>query len=159
MSDDSPFPPNKSGKHPNSRANLRPSKPGEPSRNPAGNNGRTRSELVAAFLDAPDDTPVGKAMLKKLGLPENTPRIQAVLQREYLAALGKSDMARRGLREQYAGKPHVAVDLTNSDGSLKPNTAPTTAEARHELDQALAAIEARTTKDKEPEADEATATP
>ena len=120
MSDGSPFPPNKSGKHPNSRANLRPLKPVDPPLNPKGHNGRTRSEMVAAFLDAPDDTPMGKVLLKKLGLPDGTPRIKAVLQREYLAALGKSDMARKGLREQYAGKPRISADLTSSDGSLSP---------------------------------------
>ena len=57
MSDDSPFPPSKRGTNPRSLANLRPSKPGEPSRNPEGHNGRRRSELIAAVPDAVSSIP------------------------------------------------------------------------------------------------------
>ena len=120
MSDDSPFPPSKRGTNPRSLANLRPSKPGEPSRNPEGHNGRRRSELIAAFLESPEDTDIGKKLIAKLGLPPGTPRIIAILQREVLAALGKSDLARKGLREQFGGKPRISADLTSSDGSMSP---------------------------------------
>jgi hypothetical protein len=58
-----------------------------------------------------------------------------------MAGFGKSDLARKGLREQYAGKPHAQVDLTSSDLSMSPNRKPTTAEARQELDRILAAID------------------
>jgi predicted transcriptional regulator len=120
-------------------------------RNPTGVNGRTRSDLIVSILEEPDDDK-----------PSIT-RIRAVVLATVDRAKLDSDMAAKTVIEQYAGKARQQVDLTNSDGSLKPNTAPTTAEARHELDQALAAIEARTTKeapkDKAPEADEATAAP
>lgn len=118
MSDDSPFPPNKSGKHPNSLANLIKSKPGDPSRNPTGTNGRTRVERIVKILDGAAVTDVELAMVEKLGLPKDTPLIDALVHREVIAGLGKSDAARKGLREQYAGKPHVSVDLSNEDGSL-----------------------------------------
>ena len=120
MSNDSPFPPSKRGTNPRSLANLRPGVKGEPSRNPEGHNGRTRAELVAKFLEAPEDSELGKKLVAKLGLPADTPRIIAILQREVLAAYGKSDLARKGLREQYAGKPRVQVDLSSDDGSMSP---------------------------------------
>lgn len=120
MADDSPFPPDKRGKNPASLGNLRPAQKGEPSRNPSGKNGRTRAETVANFLDDPEDTDIGKTLIRKLGLPENTPRIIAVLHRELLAALGKSDLARKTLIEQYGGKARIQMDLTSSDGSMTP---------------------------------------
>jgi hypothetical protein len=117
MSDDSPFPPSKSGKNPNSLANLRPARKGDPSPNPTGKNGRTRSEVVAAFLEEVDDTELGKALQAKIGCP-GVSRIHAVLHREWLAAMGKSDLARKGLRESYAGKPRVPVEMTGADGAV-----------------------------------------
>ena len=139
MSDDSPFPPSKRGKNPRSLGNLRPGVKGEPSRNPAGNNGRTRAETVANFLEETDDTAMGKTLLEKVGCPGGT-RIRGLLHREWLAGMGKSDLARKTLIEQYAGRPKQQLDLTSSDRSMSPNRKPTTAEARQELDQILEAI-------------------
>ena len=117
---DSPFPPDKRGKNPRSLANLRkPFGKGE-CHNPEGKNGRTRAEFVAAFLERADDTAIGKAMIRKLGLPEDTPRIAAILQRDFIAGLGKSEQARKGLREAYAGRPKQQVDLSSEDGSMSP---------------------------------------
>jgi len=138
----SPFPPSKSGVNPRSLANLRPCKKGDPSPNKTGFNGRTRGEKVAAFLDEVDDTTLGKSLQAKIGCP-GVSRIQAVLHREWLAAMGKSDLARKGLREAYAGRPHQAVDVTSSDRSMSPNRKPTTAEARQELDAILSALDER----------------
>jgi hypothetical protein len=138
----SPFPPSKSGVNPRSLANLRPCKKGDPSPNKTGANGRTRGEKVAAFLDEVDDTTLGKSLQAKIGCP-GVSRIQAVLHREWLAAMGKSDLARKGLREAYAGRPHQAVDVTSSDRSMSPNRKPTTAEARQELDAILSALDER----------------
>jgi len=120
MSDDSPFPPDKRGKNPNSLANLIKSKPGDPSRNPTGKNGRTRVERIAKILEGAAATSVELAMVKKLGLPEDTPLIDALVHREVIAGLGKSDAARKGLREQYAGRPRQQVDLSSEDGSMSP---------------------------------------
>jgi hypothetical protein len=141
MADDSPFPPDKRGKNPRSLANLRPQVPGGKGLNPTGNNGRNRADRVVKILEAPAATDIERAMVKKLGLPEDTPMIDAIVHREIVAGLGKSDLARRGLREQYAGKPHQAVDLTSSDRSMSPNRKPTTAEARQELDRILETID------------------
>jgi hypothetical protein len=114
MSDDSPFPPNKSNVSPKSIANLRPPfRKGEVA-NPKGNNGRNRSEYVAAWLEKADDTELVKKIIRKLGLPEDTPRIDAILQRELVAALGSSDMARKGLRETFAGRPRQQVEMSGS---------------------------------------------
>jgi len=137
MSDDSPFPPNKSGHHPHSLANLRPSKPGDPSRNPTGKNGRTRAERLAKILDGAAITPIELAMVKKLGLPEDTPLIDALVHREVIAGLGKSDAARKGLREAYAGRPRQQVDLSSEDGSMSPMGPDSV------VDSLRAAIEAR----------------
>jgi hypothetical protein len=123
MSDDSPFPPDKRGKNPRSLANLIKSKPGDPSLNPKGNNGRSRAEYVAAFLDRADDTDLGKMLVKKVGLPEESSRIDALLQRDFIAGMGKSENARRLLIEQYAGRAAVKMDVTSSDGSLGPANA------------------------------------
>ena len=141
MADDSPFPPSKRGTNPRSLANLRPHVKGDPSRNPEGHNGRVRAERVAEFLEAPEDTDIGLKIIRKLGLPDNTPRIDVLLHREFLAGLGKSDLARKGLREQYAGRPRQQMDLTSSDRSMSPNRKPTTAEARQELDRILEALD------------------
>ena len=119
MSDDSPFPPDKRGTNPRSLANLKPRRKGDPSPNKTGFNGRTRAERVAAFLEEVDDTPIGKSLMAKVGCP-GVSRIEAVLHREWLAAMGKSDLARKGLREAYAGKPRQAVDLESPDGSMSP---------------------------------------
>ena len=131
-------------------ANLRPASKGEV-RNAAGKNGRERSDLIVSILEEPDDDK-----------PDIT-RIRAVVLETVKRAKLDSDTAAKTVIEQYAGKPKQQVDLSNSDGSLKPSQAPTTSEARHELDQALAAIEARAAvgaaKNTAPEADEATAKP
>lgn len=120
---DSPFPPNKSGQHPNSRANLRPRKPGDPPLNPdPRNNGRRRAEFVAAWLELEDETPAGKKLTLAVGCPEGTSRIVALLQRTWLAAMAKSESSRKELLQQYAGKPKVQVDLSNDDGSLAPRS-------------------------------------
>ena len=144
MSDDaekpSPFPPSKSGKNPRSLANLRPGVAGEPPRNPEGHNGRTRAETVAKFLEETDDTAMGKALLEKVGCPGGT-RIRGLLHREWLAAMGKSDLARKTLIEQYAGRPKQQLDLTSSDRSMSPNRKPTTAEQAQAIDQLKAELE------------------
>jgi hypothetical protein len=136
MADDSPFPTSKRGTNPRSLGNLRPPVKGEPSRNQAGNNGRTRAETIASFLEEVDDTAIGKQLLAKIGCP-NATRIRGLLHREWLAGMGKSDLARKTLIEQYAGRPKQQVDLTSSDRSMSPNRKPTTAEARQELDRIL----------------------
>jgi hypothetical protein len=59
-------------------------------------------------------------LVRKLGLPDNTPLIEALVHREVVAGFGKSDLARKGLREQYAGKPRQQVDLSSDDGSMSP---------------------------------------
>jgi hypothetical protein len=59
-------------------------------------------------------------MVRKLGLPDDTPLIVALVHREVMAGFGKSDLARKGLREQYAGKPRAQVDLSSEDGSMSP---------------------------------------
>lgn len=117
MADDALFPPSKRGKNPRSLGNLRPGVKGEPPRNPTGNNGRTRAETVAAFLEEIDDTDMGRMLLTKVGCPGGT-RIRGLLHREWLAGMGKSDLARKTLIEQYAGRPKQQLDLTNSDRSL-----------------------------------------
>jgi hypothetical protein len=137
-------PPSKRGTNPRSLGNLKPSYPGQPGRNPTGNNGRTRAETVAKFLEETDDTAMGKALLEKVGCPGGT-RIRGLLHREWLAGMGKSDLARKTLIEQYAGRPKQQVDLTSSDRSMSPNRKPTTAEARQELDRVLAALDGRST--------------
>jgi hypothetical protein len=142
VSDNSPFPPDKRGINPRSLANLRPHRKGDPPLNKTGYNGRNRADRVAAFLEEVDQTPIGKSLMAKVGCP-GVSRIQAVLHREWLAAMGKSDLARKGLREAYAGRPHQAVDLTSSDRSMSPNRKPTTAEARQELDAILSALDER----------------
>jgi hypothetical protein len=145
MADDSPFPPSKRGTNPKSLGNLRPGTKGEV-RNPAGNNGRTRAETVAKFLEETDDTAMGKALLEKVGCPGGT-RIRGLLHREWLAGMVKSDLARKTLIEQYAGRPKQQLDLTSSDRSMSPNRKPTTAEARQELDRILTALDDHTTTD------------
>jgi hypothetical protein len=80
-------------------------------------------------------------LVRKLGLPDNTPLIEALVHREVVAGFGKSDLARKGLREQYAGKPRQQVDLTSSDRSMSPNRKPTTAESRQDLAAVAAALE------------------
>lgn len=100
-------------------ANLRPAKRGEV-RNPTGKNGRTRSELIAAFLEKADDTELGRNMAKKLGLPADSPRIVVVLQRLYTMGLGKSEPALKTLAEFFGGKPRQQVDLSSEDGSMSP---------------------------------------
>ena len=137
---DSPFPPNKRGTNPRSLANLRPRHKGDPSPNKTGYNGRNRADRVAAFLEEVDDTAIGKGLQARIGCP-GVSRIEAVLHREWLAAMGKSDLARKGLREAYAGRPHQAVDLSSKDGSMSPTRKPTTAEARQELDRILTALD------------------
>lgn len=118
MADDSPFPPSKRGTNPRSLANLIPAVKGEPSRNPTGKNGRTRAELIAKILEAPAATATELAMIRKLGLPDDTPLIEALVHREVLAGFGKSDLARKGLREHFAGKPRQQVDVTSDDEKL-----------------------------------------
>jgi hypothetical protein len=54
--------------------------------------------------------------------------------------MGKSDLARKTLIEQYAGRPKQQIDLSSEDGSMSPNRKPTTAETRQELDRVLAAL-------------------
>jgi hypothetical protein len=54
--------------------------------------------------------------------------------------MGKSDLARKTLIEQYAGRPKQQLDLSSEDGSMSPNRKPTTAETRQELDRVLAAL-------------------
>jgi hypothetical protein len=157
VADDSPFPPSKRGTNPRSLANLKPRHKGDPSPNKTGFNGRTRAERVAAFLEEVDDTAIGKALMAKVGCP-GVSRIEAVLHREWLAAMGKSDVARKGLREQYAGRPHQAMDLTSSDRSMSPNRKATTAEAQQELDRILAELNTRTA-DAESEAELPSDTP
>lgn len=121
MADDSPFPPSKRGTNPRSLGNLRPPvKKGDPPLNPEGRNGRSRAERVAKILEGPAVTSVELAMVRKLGLPDETPLIEALVHREVLAGFGKSDLARKGLREQYAGKPRAQVDLSSEDGSMTP---------------------------------------
>jgi len=122
MSDDSPFPPEKRVMNANSLANLRPHRKGEPSPNKTGFNGRTRSEVIAAFLEEKDDTPLGKSLMAKVGCPDGS-RIRGLLHREWLAGMGKSDMARKTMIEQYGGKPRMQMDVTNDDGSLSAGLA------------------------------------
>jgi hypothetical protein len=114
MSDD-PFPPSKRGTNPRSLANLiPPAAKGEPSRNPKGNNGRVRGEIVAAFLAEVDSTPIGIELMKKVGCPDGS-RIKALLHREWLAGMGKSEPARKTLIEYAAGRapeaPESLVDI------------------------------------------------
>jgi hypothetical protein len=116
MADDSPFPPDKRGTNPRSLGNLRLSMKGEAPRNPTGKNGRTRAETVAAFLDEVDDTAIGKALLAKVGCVDGT-RIRGLLHRAWLAGMGKSDLARKTLIEQYAGRPKQHVEVTGEGGS------------------------------------------
>jgi hypothetical protein len=139
MADDALFPPSKRGKNIRSLGNLRPGVKGEPPRNPTGKNGRTRAETVAAFLEEIDDTDMGRVLLTKVGCPGGT-RIRGLLHREWLAGMGKSDLARKTLIEQYAGKARQQIDLSSEDGSMSPNRKPTTAETRQELDRVLAAL-------------------
>ena len=113
-------PPSKRGTNPRSLANLHPQKAGEPGPNPTGKNGRTRGEYVAKFLDAPADTEIELQLVRKLGLPDDTPRIDVILRREFIASLGRSERGRQGLREQYAGKPRQQMDLSSEDGSMSP---------------------------------------
>jgi|GEM_PF-3200988 hypothetical protein len=115
MADDSPFPPSKRGKNPRSLGNLRPRRKGDPPLNPTGSNGRQRSEVIAAFLEEKDDTPIGKALMAKVGCPDGT-RIRGLLYREWLAGMGKSDMARKTLLEQYGGKPRVQMEVSGPNG-------------------------------------------
>jgi hypothetical protein len=115
MADDSPFPPSKRGTHPNSLANLRPARAGEPGKNKTGFNGRTRAETVAKFLEETDDTDMGKALLAKVGCSGGT-RIRGLLHREWLAGMGKSDLARKTLIEQYAGKARVQLEVMGEGG-------------------------------------------
>ena len=135
------FPPSKRGTNPRSLANLRPAKPGDPPLNPTGYNGRTRAERVAKILEGPAVTDLERTMVRKLGLPDDTPLIEALVHREIAAGFGKSDLARKGLREQYAGRPRQQMDLTSSDRSMSPNRKPTTAEQRQELDQLRAELQ------------------
>jgi hypothetical protein len=157
MADDSPFPPDKRGTNSRSLANLRPRKPGDPPLNPEGHNGRTRAERVAKILEAPAATGKELEMVRKLGLPDDTPMIDAILHCEILAGLGKSDLARKGLREQFAGRPRQQVDLSSSDRSMSPNRKPTTAEQRQELEQLREELERDMAS--EEEGGEATAEP
>ena len=116
MSDDSPVTPSKRGTNPRSLGNLRPGVRGEAPRNPEGNNGRTRADTVAAFLEETDDTAMGKALLEKVGCPGGT-RIRGLLHREWLAGMGRSDLARKTLIEQYAGRPKQQVELSGQGGA------------------------------------------
>jgi len=140
MSDDSPFPPNKRGTNPRSLANLRPRHKGDPSPNKTGYNGRNRADRVAAFLEEVDDTTIGKRLQATIGCP-GVSRIYALLHREWLRGMGKSEIASKTLIEQWAGRPKQQVDLTSSDRSMSPNRKPTTAEARQELDRILTALD------------------
>ena len=115
MSDDSPFPPSKRGTNPRSLANLKPRQKGDPNPNKTGFNGRTRAEDYAAWLEKVDDSPIVKTMQAKLGCPGAT-RIEAVRHRELVRALGKSEMAGRGIIEQYHGKPRQQMELSGPGG-------------------------------------------
>jgi len=123
-------------------ANLRPAAPGEV-RNKDGINGRHRADYIAAFLDRADNTELGRRMIVNLGMPADTPRIDALIQRDVLAGLGPNENARRLLIEQYGGRAKQQVDVTSSDRSMSPNRKPTTAEARQELDAILSALDER----------------
>lgn len=92
-------------------ANLRPPKPGEV-RNPKGNNGRKRNELVAEILEEPDED-----------VKESTRIREVVLATVKLAKSGEigASAAQKTLIEQYGGKPKAQVDLTSSDGSMSPS--------------------------------------
>jgi hypothetical protein len=111
MADDTPTTSSKKGVNPKSLGNLRPAVKGEPGRNQTGNNGRTRAETVAKFLEEVDDTAIGKAILAKVGCTDGT-RIRGLLHRAWLAGMGKSDLARKTLIEQYAGRPKQQVEVT-----------------------------------------------
>lgn len=141
MADDSPFPPSKRGTNPRSLGNLRPGVKGQATLNPEGHNGRTRGERVAKILEGPAVTDLELTMVRKLGLPDDTPLIVALVHREVMAGFGKSDLARKGLREQYAGRPRQQMDLTSSDRSMSLNRQPTTAESRQDLAAVAAALE------------------
>lgn len=108
MSDDSPLPPNKRGTNPRSWENLIKSKPGDPSRNPTGKNGRVRREIVAAFMEEPS------------GSDPDICKGRRVLESIYRRALKGSDQAAKTLLEHWKGKPSQEVDLTSSDGSMSP---------------------------------------
>jgi hypothetical protein len=146
MSDDSPFPPDKRGTNPRSLANLRPSKKGDQPRNQYGINGRERSTRVVDFLERADNTELGRKLIEKLGLPADVPRIDALLQREVIAGLSKSDSARKNLIEQYAGKPKMQVDLSSEDGTMSPLGPDSVADALR-----VAIEERRKLKEKPPE--------
>ena len=122
MSDDSPFPPDKRGTNPRSLANLRPSKKGEQPRNPGGRNGRERSDHIVNFLERADSTELGRKLIQKLGMPADTPRIDAILQAEVIAGLipSKGAPSRKVLTEHYGGKPRMQVDLSSEDGTMSP---------------------------------------
>lgn len=124
-------------------------------RNPRGLNGRQRSEHVAAFLDQPEDTERGRALIRRLGLPDDTPRIDVILHREFRDALGKGGLARKGLREQYAGKPRQQVDMSSDDGSMSPLGRDSVAEALRVAiaEKRKAAEKEAATAPKEPPAD------
>lgn len=109
MSDDSPFPPNKSGKHPNSVANLIRSKPGDPSLNPTGKNGRSANHMAfLAWLDGKSNT-------------SDKSRIDHVRTAVYTSSLmpgPKGAADRKLIIEQYHGKAKQQIDLSSDDGSV-----------------------------------------
>ena len=115
MADNSPFPPSKRGTNPRSLANLKPRHKGDPSPNKTGFNGRTRGELLAAFLEEVDDTSIGKAVMAKIGCPGAT-RIEAILHREWLRGMGKSEQASKVLIEQWAGRPKQQLEVMGEGG-------------------------------------------
>lgn len=112
MADDSPFPPNDApAEAPKPRGGianlLPPCKPGEV-RNKYGRNGRDKNKIIVDFMEEVD--PRDK---------RNRTRIRAFLETVYLRALAGNGVAIKYLGEQYAGKAHSRVDLSNEDGSLR----------------------------------------
>jgi hypothetical protein len=96
--------------------NLKPQRAGEPNHNPSGKNGRMRRDIIAAFLDETDATALGQALIKKIGCSPETSRIYALLHRTWIAAMSRSDHARKVLLEQYAGKPKQQMDVAMNNG-------------------------------------------
>lgn len=105
MSDDSPKPERK----PNPGwANLRPPIQKGEVRNPKGNNGRVRAEVVAAFLEESTET------------DPNVCKGRKVLEKTYAQALKGNVQAQKLLIEHWKGKPKQQLDLSSEDGSMSP---------------------------------------
>jgi len=97
------------GRNPRSLANLAKYGPKQGEvRNKTGRNGRTGQAEIVKFLKEPSETDKDRSKFRR------------IIEKMYAKAIAGDAVAARTLIEQYAGKPKQAMDLSNSDQTMRP---------------------------------------